>query len=59
MENFRSISLSNSIYLIIAKVLANRLWGVFGEQVGPSQSAFIQRRFLVKSVTVADEIIVA
>ena len=58
-EDFRPISLSNSIYLIIAKVLANRLRGVINDLIGPSQSAFIPGRQLVDSVVAAGEIISA
>ena len=58
VEDFRPISLSNSIYLRIAKVL-DKLRGVINELVGPFQSAFIPARLLVDSVTVAGEIIAA
>ena len=44
VEEFRPISLSNSIYLIIAKVLVNRVWEVIDELVGPFQSTFIPMR---------------
>ena len=37
VDGFHPISLSNSIYLIIAKVLANRLHEVNDELVGPFQ----------------------
>ena len=57
VEVFQLISLFNSIYLIIAKVLANRVQGVIGELVEPFQSAFIWGRLLVDSVVVAGEII--
>ena len=51
------ISLSNSIYLIIAKVLANRLREVINELVDPFRSAFFPRWQLVDSVVMAGEII--
>ena len=44
VEDFCLISLSNSIFLIIAKVLANRLHEVINELVRPPQSAFIPGR---------------
>ena len=42
--DFRPISLSDSIYLIIAKVLANWLRGLLGTLISPLQSAFIPGR---------------
>ena len=52
---FRHISLSNSIYLIIAKLLANRLHEMIDEFVRPFQFAFILERQLVDSAVVAGE----
>ena len=57
--DFRPISLSNIIYLIMAKVLTNCLRGLLGTLISPLQSAFIPRRQMVESVVVAKEIIVA
>ena len=59
VEDFHLISLSNSIYLIIAKVLANRLREMIDELAGPFQSAIIPGRQLVDGVVVAGKIIVA
>ena len=56
--NFRPISLSNSIYSIIAKVLTNRLRGLLGTLISPLQSAFVPGRQMLYSVVVAEEIIV-
>ena len=55
--DFRPISLSNSIYLIIAKVLANRLRGLSGTLISPLQSAFVPGRQMSDSVVIAEEII--
>ena len=49
----------NSIYLIIAKVLANRLREVIGAIIGPFQYAFIPGRQLRDSVVMAGEILAA
>ena len=49
------ISLSNSIYLIIAKLLANMLCQMINELVGPFQSTFI----LVDNAIMAGEIAAA
>ena len=55
--DFRPIFLSNSIYLIIAKVLTNRLRGLLGTLISPLQSAFVPGRQMSDSVVVAEEII--
>ena len=57
--DFRPISLSNSIYLIIAKVLANRLREVINYLVGAAQTVFIPGRQMVDSVVMAEEIVAA
>ena len=57
--DFRPISLSNSIYLIITNVLANRLRGLLGTLISPLQSAFVPGRQMTDSVVVAEEIIAA
>ena len=44
VDDFRPISLSNSIYLIIARVLANKLREMINKLVGPLQSAFTPGR---------------
>ena len=59
VEDFCPISLSNSIYLIIVKVLANRFHEVIDKLVGPFHSVFIPRRQLVDSAVAASEIVVA
>ena len=55
--DFRPISLSNSIYLIIAKVLANRLRTVLPALISPFQSAFMPGRQMTDSIVLAEEII--
>ena len=57
--DFRPISLSNSIYLIIAKVLANRLRLVLPEIISPYQSAFLPGRKMFDSIVMAEEIVAA
>ena len=47
---FRPISLSNSLYLIFAKVLTNRLQGVLASLNSPFQSAFIPGRQMTDSM---------
>ena len=57
--DFRPIALSNSIYLIIAKVLANRLREVMDDLISPLQSAFIPGRQMIDSIVMAEEIVAA
>ena len=57
--DFRPISLSNSLYLIFAKVLANRLRGVLSSLISPLQSAFISDWQMTNSIVLAEEIVVA
>ena len=57
--DFRPIALSNSIYLIIAKVLANRLREVLDSLICPLQSAFIPGRQMIDSIVMAEEIVAA
>ena len=57
--DFRPISLSNSLYLIFAKVLANRLRGVLSSLISPFQSAFIPGRQMTDSIVLAEEIVAA
>ena len=57
--DFRLISLSNSICLIIAKVLANRLREVLDGLISPFQSAFIPGRQMIYSVVLAEEMVAA
>ena len=59
MKDFGHISLYDSIYLIITKVVANRLCEVIGELVGPFQFALIPGRFLTERKVVLNEIIMA
>lgn len=58
MGDFRPICLSNCVYKIITKVLANRLAIVIGSLVNSSQSAFINDRCILDSVVSAQEVII-
>ena len=53
--DFRPILLSNSIYLIIAKVLANRLRLVLPALISPFQSAFLPGRQMSDSIVITED----
>ena len=57
--DFRPISLSNSLYLIFAKVLANRLRGVLPSLISPFESAFIPGRQMADNIMLVEEIVAA
>ena len=59
INDYRPIALSNSIYLIMAKVLANRLKEVIEALIGLFQYALISGRQLPDSVVLAGEILAA
>ncbi|PRQ20031.1 putative RNA-directed DNA polymerase [Rosa chinensis] len=57
MSDFRPISCCNTLYKIIAKLLANKLKGVLHLIVGPSQSAFIPGRRIGDNILLAQELL--
>jgi Reverse transcriptase (RNA-dependent DNA polymerase) len=57
VQKFRPISLVDCSYKIILKSLTNRLAQFMHHIVDPSQSAFIQGRYILDNVLVANEII--
>ena len=57
VRDFRPISLSNSIYLIIAKVLANRLWKVLPPRISPFQFAFLPGQHMADNIVLVEEIV--
>ena len=57
--DFCPISLSSSLYLIFAKVLANRIRGVLSSLISPFQFAFIPGRQMADSIVLAEEIVAA
>nr|GEY02874.1 RNA-directed DNA polymerase, eukaryota [Tanacetum cinerariifolium] len=57
VKDYRPISLIESLYKIIAKILANRLVGVLGKLVNEVQSACIVNRQILDGPFILDELI--
>ena len=56
-SQFRPISLVESLYKLIAKVLANRLKKVVGKVVWKDQNAFVEGRQIIDASLIAKEIV--
>jgi hypothetical protein len=55
IKDFRSISLCNVLYKIIAKCLVNRLRPVLGDAVSKNQNAFVPGRLITDNALLAFE----
>lgn len=57
LKEFRPISLCNTVYKIISRLLANRLKLFIGDAVQRNQAGFINGRLLCENVLLASELV--
>lgn len=57
VSNYRLVSLSNVLYKILSKVLANRLKKIFPQIISYAQSAFVLDRLIIDTVLLEYELI--
>ena len=57
VNHYRPISLCNTVYKTIAKLLVSKLRPVLGKLVSPCQSAFIPRRWIAENQLLVHEIL--
>jgi hypothetical protein len=57
LNDFRPISLVGSLYKILAKLLANRLWRVIGSVISETQTAFVKDRQILDGILIANEVV--
>jgi len=55
-QHLRPISLCNTVYKTISKILVNRLWPLLDKIVSPFQSAFIPGRSINENILLMHEI---
>ena len=56
LNNYRPISLCNSIYKVVSKIIVNRIRPLIGKLVAPVQTAFVPSRKVIDNVLLAQEL---
>ena len=57
IAHFRPISLCNTFYKIIAKIMVNRMCPILEHLVQPTQSAFVPHRAIYDNILLAHEVL--
>jgi hypothetical protein len=57
MNDYRPISLVESLYKVLAKLLANRLKCIIGSVISDTHNAFVQGRQILDGILVANEVV--
>jgi hypothetical protein len=57
MNHFRPISLCNTVYKVIAKILVSRLRPLLANMISPCQSAFIPDRWIAENQLIVQELL--
>jgi len=56
VEHYRPISICNTLYKLVTKILIRRLKGVLNDLISPEQGAFVPERSISDKILIAQEI---